>query len=434
MQSVNKKYAFFCLLILVLSLITSLTGTQAALSASAAFPEPQGKAALLMDLNSGRILYDKNSHQRMPPASVTKIMTALLTVENGNLDQVVEVSENAAATPECSIYLQPGETLTRRELLYACMLPSANDAAVALAESVSSDVEDFVDLMNQRADELGMEDTHFCNPHGLQAEEHYTSAYDLALLSRTALQDPIFREVVSTQNIIITGPPDSEEQRSLWNQNRLLYRYTGALGIKTGYTREAGNCVVGAAQKDNMILIAVCLNSPSVYDDIIQMLDYGFTNYQMTELPTSEDPLLVKVTGGQAKTVIVRPSGDILVAAAPEERSQLRCSILPYSEVSAPVEKGDLLGVCKIYKQNEEIGSVDLVAADSVELKPYWTGSFVDGASSLFKWFFFIILVYITCKNKRAQAILKSGLRYIVLRIIKKRSPRSRSVRIRNYR
>ncbi len=430
MQSVNKKYGFFCLIILVFSLITILTGKQAALSAYADIPEPQGKAALLMDINSGRILYDKNSHQRMPPASVTKIMTALLTIENGNLDELVEVSENAAATRECSIYLQEGEKLTRWELLYACMLPSANDAAVALAESVSSNVEDFVDLMNRRADELGMKDTHFCNPHGLQAEEHYTTAYDLALLSREALKNPLFREVVSTQNIIIPGSPDSEEQRSLWNQNRLLYRYSGTLGIKTGYTREAGNCVVGAAQKDNMILIAVCLNSPGVYNDIIQMLDYGFSNYQMTELQSSEDPLLVKITGGEAKTVIARPAGDILVAATTAERSQLRCSILPYSEVTAPVEKGDLLGLCKIYKESEEIGVINLVAANSVAAKSPWIESFVSWGWNVFKWFIILGLIFVISKNKRAQEILKSVLRYVVLRIIQRKRPnRRRTVR-----
>ncbi len=433
MHTVLKKPTQLCLLILMLSLVSILLAKPAALAASAACPDPQGQAALLMDSNSGRILYDKNSQQRVPPASVTKIMTALLSIENGNLDEVVVVSENAASTPECSIYLQPGEKLSRRELLYACMLHSANDAAVALAESVSANTEDFVTLMNQRAAELGMKDTHFCNPHGLHNQEHYSTAYDLSLLCRTALQNNVFRDLVQTQNIVIPGPPDSAEQRSLWNQNRLLYRYSGALGVKTGYTREAGNCVAGAAQKDKMLLIAVSLNSPTVYDDLIQMLDYGFANYQMAELPGGEETLQVKVIGGETESVIAQPSVELLAAVTAEERSQLNCKFLPCPEILAPVEKGDLLGIYKIYKQNEEIGSINLLAADSVATKPAWSGSSMNDLSSIFTWFAFLILGYLIYKNKRAQAILKNALRYIVryivLKIIKKRSAGNRSVR-----
>ncbi len=430
MLLICKKLGIICLLIVILILTTILPGEQATLGASMVYPESQGKAAILMDFNSGRILYEKNSNEQLPPASVTKIMTALLVIENGNLDQVVQISKTAADTRECTIYLQEGEKRTRRELLYAAMLPSANDASVALAESVSSNAESFVALMNQRAHELGMHDTNFCNPHGLHSQQHYTTAYDLALLSREAMKHEIFQDLVETHNITIPGWPGGED-RHLWNQNRLLYRYDGTLGIKTGYTRQAGNCLVGAAKKGDMTLIAVSLNSPAVYDDVIQMLDYGFDNYQMVkvELEARRDPLAVNVIKGEAKTVIAKPETEMLVAATAEERSQLSCIYKPCPKVAAPVAKGDLLGVSKVYKQNEEIASFNLVAADSVNIRPGMIPFFAGWSSSLFKWFVIIALVSITFRSKKAQEILKSVLRFIVLKIINRRSSRSRSIR-----
>jgi len=429
MQPLYRKPVIICLFIIIVTFISILPAKQASLEASSVpCPVPQGRSAVLMDFDSGRILYDKNSHERIPPASVTKIMTALLVIENGNLDQLVEVSETAADTRECTIYLQAGEQRTRQELLYACMLPSANDAAVALAESVASNLEDFVQLMNQRAAELGMNDTHFCNPHGLHEDGHYTSAHDLALLSREAMKYTVFRDLVGTHNIIIPGSPGGEE-RSLWNQNRLLYRYDGTLGVKTGYTKQAGNCLVGAAQRNDMLLIAVTLNSPAVYDDVIGMMDHGFSTYQLQELEGQAEPILVKVNGGEEKSVLALPDTDLLVAASGEEIALISCRFMPYTEVPAPVKKGDLLGVCKLYKQSEEIASIDLVAADSVALKQPWTYSLKPWALILFKCCIFIFLIIIISKNKKAQEIFKSGLRYIVLKFIRKRSSRNRSVR-----
>jgi D-alanyl-D-alanine carboxypeptidase (penicillin-binding protein 5/6) len=171
MSLIVKKHLNYLLLIVIFTFFLLLPSHEHALEASTQ-PQVQGQSAILMDYHSGRVLYAKNIKQTMPPASVTKIMTALLVIEKGNLDQVVEVSPHAASTRESGIYLQAGEKMTRRQLLYACMLPSANDASVALAESISGEEEDFVELMNQRAAELGLLDTHFCNPHGLHEDEH----------------------------------------------------------------------------------------------------------------------------------------------------------------------------------------------------------------------------------------------------------------------
>lgn len=344
------------------------------LPATGTYPQTLAKAAVLMDASSGRVLYESNAHQRLSPASVTKIMTALLVAEQGNLEQKVTISQNAADTPESSVWLEPGEKLTRRQLLYACMLNSANDAAVALAESVAGSEQDFVQLMNRRARQLGMKDSHFGNPHGLETAGHYTSAYDLALLSREALTNKIFRQVVATQSTKIpwTG---KEYDRLLVNQNRLLYRYDGAIGVKTGYTKQAGNCVVGAAQRGSLVLIAVVMNSPSVYPDLEQMLDYGFANYSKVTLKKAgQITATVPVENGLAPTVKATTNADLTAAVLPEEKSQLSYKVYPLQKVTAPVKKGQVLGTCKMYINGQQVGKADLLASFAVNPQPpLWT-------------------------------------------------------------
>jgi D-alanyl-D-alanine carboxypeptidase (penicillin-binding protein 5/6) len=211
------------------------------------------KAAILMDEESGRVLFAENAEQRLPQASLTKIMTALLVIENGDLHKDVVISKNAEETGESSIWLEEGEVLSRNQLLYALMLPSANDAAVALAESVAGSEQEFVSQMNERARELSLKNTHFANPHGLDAEGHYSSAFDLASLTREGLEDPLFRDVVTTKEMSIPWPGHDWE-RALINRNQLLNRYQGSRGVKTGYTSNAGCCLVGAAQRGDMKL------------------------------------------------------------------------------------------------------------------------------------------------------------------------------------
>lgn len=331
-------------------------------------PVPQGKAALLMDASSGRVLFEKNGQECLPPASVTKIMTALLVVETGDLDQSIIISEHAAQTPECTVYLQSGENLMRRTLLYACMLNSANDAAAALAESVAGSEEDFVELMNRRAVQLGMVNTHFCNPHGLETPQHYTTAYDLALATRQALTYPEFRQVVSTKYRVI--PWAHHQDRRLVNQNRLLYRYTGAIGVKTGYTRQAGNCVVGAAERNGMTLIAVALNSPTVYEDLGQMLDYGFNQYQMNLVEADELLQPLPVLKGTAATVMAGPAANLQVALTAAEKPDLQVEVMPFADLTAPIHAGDAVGVIQLRLRDNLIAQADLLALDSIAARP----------------------------------------------------------------
>ncbi|MGE5455029.1 MAG: D-alanyl-D-alanine carboxypeptidase family protein [Methylocystaceae bacterium] len=376
------RRGLFCILVLALAYFSvpvyaSSKNTNHYLGS---YPQPLSKAAVLMDAASGRVLYAKNSDVHLPPASLTKIMTGLLVVENGNLEQATTISESSAQTPESTIYLTAGEVLTRRQLLYACLLNSANDAATALAESVGGDENKFVKSMNRRAHELGMKSTHFNNPHGLNTSQHYTSAYDLALLTRQAMSNPGFRKVVATKKTSIPWLGHKND-RAIINRNRLLYRYQGAIGVKTGYTKEAGNCVVGAAKRGDLVLIAVAMNSPRVYEDLIQMLDYGFAHYQLTKIKKStEVSVAVNVLWGETSTLKANLSDDLAIALTPAEKAQVTYRVFPKKQVFAPVRRGQILGVCKTYINGCEISQGDLVASSNVSKKASPRGRTSSGA------------------------------------------------------
>jgi D-alanyl-D-alanine carboxypeptidase (penicillin-binding protein 5/6) len=295
-------------------------------------------------------------------------------LENGNLDQMAYVSSGAAETGESTIILDPGEIISRRELLNALLLSSSNDAATALAESVGGTEENFVAMMNRRAQELGLGDTHFSNSHGLNAPDHYSSAYDLAVLSRKAMTNPVFQQIVATKSAIMpwVGHP---WPRFLINQNRLLYRYSGAIGIKTGYTWEAGNCVIGEAQRGSLRLIAVVLHSPDVYDDAESLLNYGFKNYQAFDLDDgSLNTIRVKVFGGLEPAVDVRPDHQLIAAVLPGEEKELNYKTAVLPGVVAPVKEGAVVGSVNIFLEGSQIGTIDLVAARDIPARStFWS-------------------------------------------------------------
>jgi D-alanyl-D-alanine carboxypeptidase (penicillin-binding protein 5/6) len=334
----------------------------------------QAREAVLIDECTGRVLYAKDPYQEVPMASLTKVMTALLVLENGNLDQKAYVSSRAAETGESTVSLDPGEILSRRELLNALLLSSSNDAATALAESVAGTEENFVALMNRRAQELGLGDTHFSNSHGLNAPDHYSSAYDLAVLSRKAMANPLFQPIVATKTAVMpwAGHP---WPRYLINQNRLLFRYSGAIGIKTGYTWEAGNCVIGEAERGSLRLIAVVLHSPNVYDDAENLLNYGFNNYRAYDLDSgSLNATSVKVFGGLEPAVDIRPDHQLIAAVLPGEENNLSYKTTVLPGVVAPVKEGAVVGCINIFLDGRQIGTVDLVAAGDIAARPsFWS-------------------------------------------------------------
>lgn len=238
------------------------------------------EAAILMDMKTGRILYDKNIHEKLYPASTTKIMTAIVALENGGLNSIVTAGKDAAAVEPSKIGLKAGEKIKLKYLLYALMVDSANDAAVAIADYVGGSVKGFAKLMNRKAQMLGCKDTHFANPNGLPDRSHYTSAYDLAIMTKYAMKNPVFKKLVSTVNYKIPATNKSNA-RSLTNHNKMLlhspYYYPGCIGVKTGYTVASRHTLVSAAVRGNKRYIAVILkDTVSPYRGIISMFNYGF--------------------------------------------------------------------------------------------------------------------------------------------------------------
>lgn len=255
-------------LILIFIIYTTVASSAGALSLSA-------KSAALYDPSTKSFLYTKNADTRLPMASTTKIMTALVAIERCPLEKEVLVADEAIGTEGSSLYLKKGEALTMGDLLMGLMLRSANDAAAAIAYEISGGIEAFSELMNEKASALGLVDTHFTNPHGLDDEDHYTTAKELALLSAAALENDTFRDIVSTKKCIIKNADG--EARLLINHNKMLGSYEGSIGVKTGFTKRSGRSLVSAAERGNSRLITVTINAPDDWRDHKTMLDYGFS-------------------------------------------------------------------------------------------------------------------------------------------------------------
>ena len=234
-------------------------------------PSLSAQSAVLIEARDGEILCEKNAHTKMAMASTTKIMTALVAAESGKLQRVVSVNAAAVGVEGSSIYLYAGEKMTLCDLIAAMLLESANDAAAAIAIEVGGSIDGFCDMMNKKAKELGLKSTNFKNPHGLYDEEHYTTAYELALIAREALKNEVIRKTVATKKLIIE--PVEGSARALYNHNKLLSMYEGAIGVKTGFTKKSGRCLVGSAVRDGLELISVTLNAPDDWNDHKKLFD-----------------------------------------------------------------------------------------------------------------------------------------------------------------
>lgn len=334
-------------------------------------------SAILIDAESGRVLYEKNADEKHYPASTTKIMTAILAVEYGKFDEVVTVGENPPLVKigSSQIYLVPGEQLTLDQLLYALMLESANDAAVAIAEHISGSVEEFAKLMNEKAKIIGAKNTHFVNPNGLHDENHYTTARDLSLIAKYAMTLPKFREVVKTLNYTIPKTNKQYERSYITNSNKLLwkvndkYRYEYATGIKTGYTTEAKSCLVGGAKKDDVELISVVMatDGSGIYTDTISLFEYGFANYHKVGLLKKDQiATTVSVEGSEEKLNLVAAE-DFSVLLNDSEKSRLSTDIRVNDTIKLPVEKGETLAQMHFYLDGAEINKVNLLAQVGLE-------------------------------------------------------------------
>ena len=329
------------------------------------------RAALLMEKETGQILYAQNEHEKLEPASVTKIMTLLLTMEAidaGKLhyDDVVTASANAAAMGGSQVFLKEGEQMTVEDLLKAVCVASGNDACVALAEHISGVTELFVEQMNNRAKELGMNDTHFVNCNGLTAEGHVTSAYDIALMSRELLlhHDDIHRFTTIWMDTIRDGA------FQLANTNKLIRFYDGATGLKTGFTSSAGYCISATAEKEGMELIAVIMKgetADSRNTDAKALLNYGFSTYGLVDVKPDEPFAPIPVALGTADTVQPQLGEQGSHLLLPKNQvSELQQSVVVAESLTAPVEKGQKLGELTVSNGTDALVTIPITAAESV--------------------------------------------------------------------
>lgn len=335
-------------------------------------------SAVVMEAKTGRILFEKNGSEERAMASTTKIMTLLVALEYGDFETPVTVSANAARQPKVRMDLKEGETFRLMDLLYAMMLVSYNDAAVAIAEAVAGDVPSFCYLMNLKARELGAYRTHFATPNGLDAEEHYSTAVDMALIGRAALEDETALQIMQTRSYIISKDEVNCRSVSMVNKNPMLSSYTAAIGGKTGFTNEAGLCLVSMAERDGVQLIAVVLGSGwpphSNYrvTDSLKLFEYGFNEFQFESIQTDwlDEHPVVEVSGGFVDRVGTRLEGNFGYYVKESDMVSLFYD-LPYV-VEAPVTEGQVLGQAAVCIDGKAVGYLDVVAQESAAEKTFW--------------------------------------------------------------
>ena len=359
-----KKFLsiLFCLLLFPL-LSPTLYAKPQGLSA----PSLSAESAVLIEARDGNILCEKNAHKRMAMASTTKIMTALVAVESADLSRVVSVSPQAVGVEGSSIYLYAGEKMTLSDLLAAMLLESANDAAAAIAIEVGGSVEGFCDMMNEKAETLGLRNTNFKNPHGLYDEEHYTTAYELALIAREVLKNEVIEKIVATKKMTIE--PVEGSVRLLYNHNKLLSMYEGANGVKTGFTKKSGRCLVGSATRDGLELITVTLNAPDDWNDHKILFDFGFENFSLTCLARKGKTCYsLGVMGGSSESVSLVYADDLYITLPKSDSEHIKSIVETthrYEFAPIPVEK--TVGRVVFLLDVEEIAEVRLITSASVK-------------------------------------------------------------------
>ncbi len=335
-------------------------------------PQVSAKAAVLINSDSGQIVYGKNENVPLPPASTTKILTAIIALEKSKLTDVVTAGKKPSLVEPSAIGLSEGETISMENLLYSLLVKSANDAAVAIAEHISGSVPEFAELMNRTARDLGATNSNFVNPHGLPDPNHYTTAHDLAVIARYAMKNPEFRKIVSTKVKVIPREDDSAI-KWLQNHNKMLWRYDGANGIKTGYTREARQCLVASASRDGQEFIAVVLGAEgsNVWTDAQNLLDYGFNNFTTFKHKSANSPVqTVSVKQGEKSvTLVTRQDFFYTLPKGEKGTKMINEEVVIENNIAAPVKKGQVLGQVKFIISGEEIGAVDLVAQEDVAVK-----------------------------------------------------------------
>lgn len=339
------------------------------------------KSAILIERDTGKILYEKNPNEKLPPASMTKIMTMLLIMEaidKGKLtwNETIRTSEHAASMGGSQIFLEPGEEMTTKEMMMGIAVGSGNDAAVAMAERIAGSEEAFVDMMNQKAKQLGLKQTFFKNPTGLPVSGHYSSAYDMAIMAKELLK---YEDITKFTGMYESYLRENTDKKFwLVNTNKLVRFYPGVDGLKTGFTAEAKYCLTATAQKDGMRVIAVVFGAPTSKErnaDVTKMLNYAFSQYQTHPLfKRNQQIAMAKISKGQEKTVAAVTSEPLsLLTKKGEKTANVTKKVILKKDLNAPIHKGDIVGSIKMIKDGKVILESPLVASKDVKEASWWS-------------------------------------------------------------
>lgn len=319
------------------------------------------EASIVICADTNQVLYGQSHHKKMAMASTTKIMTAILALENGNTTDMVTVSANASRQEGSSIYLKSGEKLSLENLLYGLMLNSGNDAAMAIAEHISGTADEFVILMNEKAKELGCNDTNFKNPSGLPDPDHYSTAYDMAIIMSYAIKNDEFARITGTKEHKI----ETESAVTyLKNHNRLLWQYPHATGGKTGFTKAAGRCFVSSAKKDGVTLVAVTLSDPDDWRDHQNLLDFGFEKAEMTDIISKNDILCTKRIRGVRLNIL--SGSDFRIPLRNGKKRKITCKVQLDEAINEDIKYGTHLGTGHIYVGDHYVASIDLISGQDI--------------------------------------------------------------------
>jgi len=362
-----KKFSVIISLVLLFSFAPFCAiQVQAAEAAQIPQPETSARSAILINADTGTVIYEKNALERRAMASTTKIMSVLLTLEAGDLDRQFTADSMAIRIEGSSMGLREGDIVTRRALCVGMLLPSGNDASQAAAVSVSGSIPEFVKLMNERAQQLGLKDTQFKNPSGLDADGHFSTAYDLALLTMFAMKNELFAEMTAEQALRVEfgNPPFG---RWLYNNNKLLHMYDGAVGTKTGFTDNARRCLVSAATRNGVTLIAVTLNAHDDWNDHMKMFDYGFSVVKNQRVDYDLSAFSVEIAGGSKTHAAVKVSEIPELPLSDEEMRlvEVKTRLMPF--IYAGFEAGEQVGLLEFYYNGTLLKTVPLITAESCE-------------------------------------------------------------------
>ena len=363
---VRQKWSSVLVVFLFIQLLLPFQSAEA----SPAPPHLSAEGAALIDVKSGRILYSKNGQKKMRIASLTKTMTAIVAIESAKLNDVVTVPPEAVGVEGSSIYLKRNEKLTLEELLYGLMLRSGNDAAVAIAVHVGGSVPGFVHLMNEKAALIGMTNTHFTNPHGLDDSNlHYSTAEDMAKLSAYALRNPVFQQIVATKVKEISWEGE-EWNRRLLNKNKMLHLYKGADGVKTGYTRLARRCLAASATRDGRQLATITLNASDDWNDSAKMLDWGFQHFPLKELATLGQSVKPDMPVSLEEGIRLIATNSFFYPLQPEEAEEVQTRVVTGQSVITADMNGQIAGFLQFHLRDQMIGQVPLMVQQE---KPAWS-------------------------------------------------------------